>query len=122
MAKILVIDDSAVIRDLLSDCLSDCGHLVDVAANGEEGVRMALKNSYDVCVCDVHMPGMNGYDVLSAILSRKPATQLVFTDSLPDEVSEKVREAGARCVLRKPFELDHLREVVNRLLAPVKTT
>jgi len=120
MARILIIDDSAVMRDLLSDYLSDSGHLVDVSADGKDGLEKALKNSYDVCICDMHMPGLNGYDVLSAITPKKPELQLIFTDSLPDQLSEKVQEAGQFHMLRKPFELGQLRVILEKLLTPVR--
>ena len=120
MAKILIIDDSAVMRDLLSDYLSDSGHLVDVSADGKDGLEKALRNSYDVCICDMHMPGLNGYDVLSAIRPKKPDLQLIFTDSLPDQLSEKVQEAGPFHLLKKPFELEQLREIIEKLLMPIR--
>ncbi|MFH1302359.1 MAG: response regulator [Planctomycetota bacterium] len=121
MARILVIDDSAVMRDLLSDWLSDTGHLVDVAADGEDGLKKALKNSYDICICDMHMPKLNGFEVLSAVVPRKPEMEIVFTDSLPDQTSESVRQAGSYYTLRKPFELDQLREILDRILKPIRT-
>ena len=120
MARILIIDDSAVMRDLLSDCLSDSGHLVDVAAEGKDGLAKALKNSYDVCICDIHMPGLNGYEVLSAIAPEKPDLKFIFTDSLPDQLSEKVLETGPFHLLKKPFELEQLREILTKLLTPVR--
>lgn len=120
MARILIIDDSAVMRDLLSDYLSDSGHLVDVSVDGKDGLEKALRNSYDVCICDMHMPKLNGYDVLSAIMPKKPELKLIFTDSLPDQLSEKVLKAGPFHLLKKPFELEQLREILDKLLTPVR--
>ena len=120
MARILIIDDSAVMRDLLSDYLSDSGHLVDVSADGKDGLEKALRNSYDICICDMHMPGLNGYEVLSATTPKKPDLQLIFTDSLPDQLSEKVQETGPFHLLKKPFELEQLREILDKLLMPIR--
>ena len=120
MAKILVIDDSAVMRDMMSDFLSDAGHEVDSCADGEEGIRLALENDYDVCICDLHMPRVNGYDVQKAVSAQRPETKLIFTDSLPDQLSEKVRQAGATHCLKKPFELDQLRTILESILKPTR--
>ncbi len=122
MAKILIIDDSSVMRDLMSDFLSDAGHDVDTASDGDIGLEMALGNDYDVCICDMHMPKLSGYDVLVRIAPDKPDLQIVFTDSLPDHLSEKVKEAGNYKSLRKPFELNQLREILEGILNPVKTS
>ena len=120
MAKILIIDDSQVMRDLLSDFLCDAGHSVDVAADGAEGVRRAVENDYDLCICDTHMPKMTGEDVLREIKAAKPDAQFIFTDSLPDQNSEKIRRIGAYYCLKKPFDLNQLREVLEKLLRTVK--
>ena len=64
VAKILIIDDSAVIRDLLTEFLSESGHLVDSAVDGVEGLQKAASGDYDLCICDVHLPKMNGYQLL----------------------------------------------------------
>ena len=120
MARILIIDDSAVMRNLMSDFLSDAGHLVDLAEDGDVGLRKALENDYDICICDMHMPKLNGYDVLTAIMPEKPNMHLVFTDSLPDHLSQKVQEAGDFVALRKPFELEQLRQILDEMLKPLR--
>lgn len=121
MAKVLVIDDSQVIRDLLSDMLSDLGHEVKTACDGMEGVRMALQEPFDVCICDLHIPKKNGYQVFCEITLDKPTLPFILTDSLPDHLAEQAIHAGAAHCLKKPFDLEQLRGVLNQILKPVKT-
>ena len=64
MAKILIVDDSKVIRDLLIEFLGELGHLVDSADDGAEGLEKASNGDYDLCICDVHFPKLNGYELL----------------------------------------------------------
>lgn len=116
MAKILVIDDSEVIRSLLGDYLAEIGHKVDIAVDGRQGQDMALAQDYDAIFCDVHMPRLNGYEVFRSVVAAKPGVRFVMTDSLPDELADKAVEQGAHTCLIKPFDLDQVREVMSQLL------
>ncbi|MCM2271011.1 MAG: response regulator [candidate division Zixibacteria bacterium] len=121
MARILVIDDSQVIRDLLADFLADSGHFVDCVEDSEEGIRMALAGSYDICICDLHIPKKNGFQIYQAISATKPKLTFIMTDSLPDSLADQISEAGVPYILRKPFDLDQLREVLATVCASIKT-
>lgn len=121
MPKILVIDDSDVMRDLLTEFLTDEGFEVDSTDDGINGVAMALEGEYDICVCDMHLPTRNGYDVFCEVTAKKPQLLFVITDSLPDHQSDKVRKAGAYRYLRKPFELEQLREIIQGIYNRVKS-
>lgn len=116
MAKILVIDDSEVMRDLLRDFLTDLGHEVDVSEDGRDGIELVERETYEVCICDMHMPGLNGLEVYRELSGSRPNLRLIFTDSLPDHLSEQVRSAGDVQWLRKPFELEQLRKVLEFVL------
>jgi DNA-binding NtrC family response regulator len=121
MAKILIIDDSAIIRTLLTEFLTDEGHAVDATEDSLEGIRMAVEGDYAACICDIHLPSKNGYEIYCEVTAQKPDLPFVITDSLPDSVSRKIKVAGAYSYLKKPFDLDQLREVLARILKPVKT-
>lgn len=120
MARILVVDDSQVIRDLLTDFLSDTGHFVDTAADGAEGVSMALEGTYEICICDLHIPRKSGFDVYCEVSARRPELRFIMTDSLPDHLAEQACAAGAVYCLRKPFDLNQLRAVLDRVCATLK--
>jgi CheY-like chemotaxis protein len=120
MAKILIVDDSAVIRDLLLEYLGELGHQVEIAVDGAEGLRMAREGDYDMCICDLHLPKKNGYQLLTELGHDRGQMQFVFTDSLPDELYEQVQSTTGFMCLRKPFELEQLREVLERTLDKTK--
>lgn len=112
MARILVIDDSRVIRDLLGEFLAEEGHEVTCAPDSRTGVSLAQQNSFDLCFCDMHIPDGNGYQTFRDIIALQPGLTFVFTDSLPDRNSAKVRDLPGHFYLRKPFDLQQLRDTL----------
>jgi CheY-like chemotaxis protein len=120
MGKILIVDDSAVIRQLLTECLSELNHQVDLAMDGVEGLAMARSGHYDLCICDIHLPKKNGYQILTELGNDRHDMQFIFTDSLPDELYEKIQSATGFACLRKPFGLEQLRALVERALEKSK--
>ena len=122
MAKILVVDDSKVIRDLLCEYLSENGYDVDSAVDGAEGVEKALNGDFSAVICDIHMPRKNGYQVFTEVTAAKPTVRFIMTDSLPDELARMAENAGAHCCLTKPFDLEQVKRTLRTVLSPVKTT
>lgn len=120
MIKILIIDDSEIIRSLLSEFFEECGYHVECAIDGLEGIQKALANDHNLIFCDVHMPKRNGYQVYKEVSSHKPEVKFIMTDSLPDSLAEKTLQAGASTILTKPFDLDEVRLTVSRLLKDKK--
>lgn len=120
MIKILIVDDSEIIRNLLSDYLNDNGYQVDTAVDGEEGIEKALNNDYDIVFCDVHMPKKNGYQVFKTVSSKKTPPAFIMTDSLPDNLAEKTIKAGAHTIITKPFDLEEVRITISRILGRVE--
>jgi DNA-binding response OmpR family regulator len=120
--KILVIDDSEVIRNLLTDFLEDMGHTVDLAINGLTGIETALADDYDIVICDIHMPKRNGYQVYTSVSKQKPDTRFILTDSLPGDLADKAQEEGVKYLLTKPFDLDQLRSMIKEISQMVKSS
>ena len=65
--RILIVDDDNQIRELLTFDIASSGYIVDSASDGEEGLKKALSNNYDVILLDVMMPKMSGYEVCKNI-------------------------------------------------------
>ena len=120
--KILVIDDSAVIRRLLSDFFTDVGYDVEAPEDLDAALQLALTGEFDVCICDLHMPKRSGLDVYQTVNLQQPALQFIMTDSVFDDAVEKARAAGVRYCLRKPFDLTQMREVIEKIRQTVKQT
>jgi two-component system nitrogen regulation response regulator NtrX len=72
MPSILIIDDERSIRNVLKDILGGEGYKVDEAADGEEGWKKFSSSSYDVVLCDIKMPKMDGIEFLSKASELNP--------------------------------------------------
>ncbi len=115
-AKVLVVDDEPVIRSLLSDVLGEEGLDVVVAEGGKEGIERARNDRFDLVFTDVHMPDVNGIEVLKAVKRMEKPTQVILMDSYPDSLVEKGLSLGAYGCLHKPFELKGLRSILEDVL------
>ena len=114
MAKILVIDDEKTIRDALRDILEYEGYEVDEAKDGQEGLDMVLANSYDVALCDIKMPKMDGLDVLLKAKEEGVIAQFVMVSAFGNvENAVEATKRGAFDFITKPPDL-------NRLLVTVR--
>jgi YesN/AraC family two-component response regulator len=72
MPDILIIDDEKAIRKALTEILSAEGYKTDEASDGEEGFKKFKEKTYDVVLCDIKMPKMDGVEVLEAAKKIKP--------------------------------------------------
>ena len=105
-AHILVVDDSATIRAVLGKMLSQDGHVVLKAADGEAALAMARAELPDLIFLDIVMPGMNGFSVLRA-LRRDPLTHdipiVMISGNLQATEQFYVQRFGADDFMKKPF-------------------
>ena len=113
--RILIADDDDQIRDLLVFDIQSSGYTVDSANNGENALKKALENNYDLILLDVMMPKMSGYDVCKNIRLVKhdvPILMLTAKGSIKDKTEGF--DVGADDYLVKPFEIQ---EVLLRIRA-----
>ena len=109
MAKILVVDDEPPIRELLKKYLSARGYRVRVASDGQQALALVDQKSPDLIVLDVHMPGMNGIEVLKKLRAKNYAGAVIFLTSSQDEtLLRKGLELGSLDILGKPVDLERL--------------
>lgn len=114
-AKILVVDDEEIMRNLLKDLLSDMSYDVVTAANGEEGLYVFDKGSFDVLIADLRMPGMDGIKFLEQIKQRDPdAVVIIITGYGALKSSQEALRLGAFDYITKPFELTDITFIVKR--------
>jgi DNA-binding response OmpR family regulator len=101
--KVLVVDDDADLRDLISFTLAQAGYLVIKAADGGAAVRSFTEESPDLVVLDINMPGMSGFEVCEAIRARSRVPVMMLT--VRGEEADLVRALGlgADDYLTKPF-------------------
>jgi adenylate cyclase len=118
-SRILVVDDDAANRDLLSRRLEREGHRVAAAEDGTTALEMARSGAFDLVLLDMIMPGLSGFEVLSQLKSGALTRDLpVIMISALDEIDSTVRciEAGAEDYLPKPFNPVLLRARINASL------
>jgi len=113
--KILVVDDTQIIRDLLVEVLRADGYDVDMARDGVEAVDMVRDGDYDLVFCDVHMPRQNGLETARQIMELSETAKLIMTDSYPDKLAKQAKREGAFGYICKPFDLGELRLLLQRI-------
>lgn len=95
--RVLVIEDHPANRKLMASLLRTVGHEVLTAGNGEEGLEIARRNSFDLILCDIRMPGMDGYEVAGRLLCDPawPKIPLIAVTGLGSSAErDRVLEAG----------------------------
>ncbi|MFN3382782.1 sigma-54-dependent transcriptional regulator [Runella zeae] len=114
MAKILIVDDEKSIRAALRDILEYEDYEVEEAKDGEEGLSMILKNHYDVALCDIKMPKLEGLEVLLKSGEAGRPTQFIMISAYGNiENAVEATKRGAYDFITKPPDL-------NRLLVSVR--
>lgn len=105
---ILVIEDDPKTGDYLRKGLRESGYAVDLARTGSDGLHMALEQDYDLVVLDVMLPGLDGWQVMSALRSKRDLPVLFLTAK--DQVEDRIRglQLGADDYLVKPFSFTEL--------------
>jgi two-component system chemotaxis response regulator CheY len=109
--RILTIDDSKTIRDMLRLTLLDAGFEVHQAVDGEDGVGILDKEKFDVVITDINMPKMDGYGVIRHMRSvpeHRTTPILVLTTESEGSKRNLAREAGATGWMVKPFDPEQL--------------
>ena len=119
MARILVVDDAAFMRKMLTDALSKGGHeVVAEAANGAEAVTRYQECKPDVCTLDITMPEKDGLSALKEIIAMDPQARVVMCSALGQEtkVLEAIK-AGAKDFVVKPFQPDRVLSAIEKAVA-----
>jgi two-component system, chemotaxis family, chemotaxis protein CheY len=119
VARILTVDDSPVMRQMVHATLTGAGHEVSQAADGEEALRLATAQVFDMVITDINMPVMDGL-ALTRSLRQLPGYGSIPTIALTTEATAAIknsgREAGATAWIVKPFNPQSLIETVAKLL------
>ncbi len=106
---ILVVDDDAAVRDVLTRFLRRRGYRVGIAANGEEALSAVRDHDPDLMLLDIHLPKLSGLDVLQELQSGNLQTRTIALSGIPDdEMVQSTKELGAVAFLAKPFDFTAL--------------
>lgn len=117
MKRILIIEDDPVIAEVERDYLQASGYAADIAANGDEGLRLALSEPYDLLVLDLMLPGVDGYEICKQVREAKDIPILMV--SAKKEDIDKIRGLGlgADDYVSKPFSVGELMARIKAHLA-----
>lgn len=109
MSKILIIEDDNKIRTILKEILEEKDHEVDEAADGQEGLKKVESGAYDLCLCDIKMPKMDGLEVLEKAKDAGIATNFIIISAHGTiDIAVEAVKKGAFDFLQKPFDLGRL--------------
>ena len=92
MSKILIVEDEEAIADLEKDYLELSGFEVEVANDGETGLKKALENDYDLFILDLMLPGVDGFEICRQVRDEKN-TPIIMVSAKKDDI-DKIRGLG----------------------------
>jgi CheY-like chemotaxis protein len=112
--KVLVVDDSIIVRNQITVHLGGAGHETQEACNGKEACEKVEKETFDLIIMDINMPVMSGLEAINILLP-KYKIPIVVISALSEDSSELVDAilAGASNYLHKPYDLDELLDIVH---------
>lgn len=117
--RVLVVDDSAMVREYHAAALRESGFQVEWAANGYEAMEKAISGQYDLLIVDVNMPKMDGYELVRTLRendgTRSLPVIMVTTEKSEADCLEGFR-CGANVFLTKPVENTYLAQIARVVL------
>lgn len=116
---ILVVDDDETTRETLAEVLQDEGYEVALAADGLEAVAILSTYQPDLVLTDLHMPGLDGVNLLTHVKNVYPNTPvIIFTAHATLDSERQARHLGAQDYLNKPLNFDDMLMRIARALTP----
>ncbi|MBD3366880.1 MAG: response regulator [Candidatus Eisenbacteria bacterium] len=113
--RILIVDDQESVRELLSAVLTEDGHEVDCAHDGETGVRTVGEGFHDVVLLDIRMPKLDGVEALREIKEQSPGTAVIMMTAYASvETAVTTMKLGAFDYVTKPIDIDEVRAAIQR--------
>ena len=115
--SILIIDDEAGMRDVISRLFADSGYETATAPDGAAGLAAAKQGEFDLVILDMSLPKMSGLDVLNGIKEHKPDLPVIMVTAYGStQTAIEAMRLGAYDFITKPFELDELQMLAERAL------
>lgn len=117
MAKILIVEDDESVRTFTARALAACGHAVDTAEDGEEGLAKIAPGIHDLVLSDIRMPVMDGIDMAKAAARKFPGLKILLMTGYAEQRERAADLNGIVVdVVQKPFTLAQIRAEVEKAL------
>jgi ATP-dependent Lon protease len=115
--KILIVDDEEIMRNFLLDVFIDEGYNLDLAVDGAEALEKISKNQYQLIITDIRMPGVDGTQVLKKAKESNPHVEvIVITGYASPQTKQECQRLGAAYYIAKPFQINQIRALVNKVV------
>ncbi len=117
--KVLIVDDSKTVRDILQNTLSEAGYEVCAAENGHGALELVGDRDYDLLMTDLNMPQMNGIEFISEVRKipgRRFLPIVVLSTEDRDAMRNQCNKAGASGYLQKPFDKDQVLSILKTVI------
>jgi len=115
MVKVMIVDDEIAMREILKIMLKN--YQIIEATNGKEAVELYELEKPDVVLMDIMMPIMNGIDATKKIKEIDPKSKIIVITAYASSKGEKILEAGADYILKKPFKRKEVIKVIESILS-----
>ena len=116
MTRILIADDSKMIRMMLRDIIEEVAAFAEIAeaADGAEALELLGEDAFDLVITDLYMPNVTGLQVIREMRESHPQTPVgvISSETARDQIDE-LKESGAAFVIHKPFQVDDVAEVLS---------
>ena len=117
MKTLLIVDDEGGIVDEVKEFFEEEGYAVMTADTGKEGIDFVTKYKPDLMILDVKLPDISGLQVLKYAKENFPATKVIVNTGYVDQnIIDEAERLGRDAFLQKPFNLERLKEEIDRLL------
>ncbi len=122
MSKVLLVDDSAVMRKIIQRNIKESGLIVNEfveAGDGAQALEKVSANELDLILCDWNMPNMSGIEFVKTLRSLnlpKKVPVIMVTTEGSDAKKSEAKESGANDYITKPFTVDQLRDTLGKYL------
>lgn len=118
LPTILIVDDEVDLCEILADYLEDDFNCT-VSSSPENALNLIKENSYDLVISDMHMPNVNGFEIIEAVKTKRPDTPVIILtgNSKTDPIVQDAITKGASGIITKPFSspdevLEYLRKFI----------
>jgi DNA-binding NtrC family response regulator len=113
--KILLADDDLAIRQSLNHLLTEENYLVQMAANGDEALKLAAATKFDLALLDLRMPIKDGWETLKQLSTENPMLPIILMTARPNQVFSAMA-SGVGALFEKPLDLEKMFQTMKMLL------